>query len=61
MIKNILFIWCRRLSSVWQMGSRPSLSLVQYLLIQPNKVVFLLRKKYEEEKGKLKIMHDISL
>mgnify|MGYP007135718673 CR=1 FL=1 len=33
----------------------------QYLLIQPNKVVFLLRKKYEEEKGKFKIMHDIPL
>ena len=26
-----------------------------------NKVVFLLRKKYEEEKGKFKIMHDIPL
>nr|DAE03672.1 MAG TPA: hypothetical protein [Siphoviridae sp. ctMYJ33] len=40
MIKNILFIWCRRLSSVWQMGSRPSLSLVQYLLIQPIRLFF---------------------
>ena len=53
--------YLRLIDELYRLKRVEAISLVQYLLIQPNKVVFLLRKKYEEEKGKFKIMYDIPL